>query len=29
MEWQDIALAVVAAGFFVFWMFVLPRMGLG
>ena len=29
MEWQDIALVAVAAGFLILWLFVLPRMGLG
>ena len=29
MEWQDVALVVVAGGFLVLWLFVLPRMGLG
>lgn len=29
MEWQDVALILVAAGFLVLWLFILPRMGLG
>ena len=29
MEWQDVALVAVVAGFLVLWLFVLPRMGLG
>lgn len=29
MEWQDIALILVAVGLLVVWLVVLPRMGLG
>ena len=29
MEWQEVALVAVVAGFLVLWLFVLPRMGLG
>lgn len=29
MEWQDVALVVVAVGFLILRLFVLPRMGLG
>ena len=29
MEWQNVTLVAVAAGFLVLWLFVLPRIGLG